>query len=185
MQIATLWVHTHKNGSNVFKKGVTPAEAMVYVRQFKDLVGRFPLTDISILGTAQSVKSFGEDGKPVLKARTDGEEIARLHAMFSKRLLDEMFPGARPKLPETFDEAFPVTAQVEAGNPDALGACVDTPGESNKDAYVINPVEKKATYASSPTLEEWLERGYDETNYPPVGYFDRRQDEKVAKRREA
>ena len=132
MELGNAWVIIGLKGSNVLKKAITPAEAQILVASFKNAAGKFPLEDLEITGTAQSVGSVNAEGKVAFKPRTDAEEKARLKRLYDVKFVEKMFPGANAKMPVTFADAFPTitepTAEVEA-----VGACVDTPGEMPKD----------------------------------------------------
>lgn len=122
-------------GNDVPLEGVTPAEALVLSHAKKGLpshfvnAGGFPLHTISAIREAKELKLddeqvWREDEKG--KARTDAQELSRLKRRFKVGLIDDLFPGASPKLPQTFteiegwapadqkvvDEAGPKTAPV-------------------------------------------------------------------------
>lgn len=122
-----------KFGSNVPKEGVTPAEAVVLSHSEKGLpshhvnAGGFPLHTIEDIKEAKELvldsENVWRDHKmeevrdenrpkdwpktvktPTTKARTDAQEFARLKRTYSAKMLEKLFPGASPKLPQTFDE---------------------------------------------------------------------------------
>ena len=134
METASAWILLHDNGNNVFKKGRTPAEAQVLTKLHQPNVKKNPIVDLKITGQAASIASpampeeLDNNGKVVkpatpikLRPRTGPEEIARLRTIYHKHVINEMFPGANPKVPATFEEAFQaVDAAPNAFNNDLV-----------------------------------------------------------------
>ena len=92
------------------KTGVTPAEVVILSHKeyghFNN-VGGFPLTELTQKGEALSLSWNTEEGiftEVKGKKRTDAEEISRLSRTYGKKKVEACFPGASPKLPQTFAE---------------------------------------------------------------------------------
>jgi hypothetical protein len=138
MELYNVYVHLDEKGSGVFKNAVTPAEAQLLQYEHEDLAKKFPLTEVKLTGTAQSIKTVAtvdDEGKPVpavLKNRTDAEELARLKTKYLPDSIEAVFgKGKNVKLPATWNEAFPAVAKP-SDEPEVIGACVDAPGELPK-----------------------------------------------------
>src|SRR5690349_5572079 len=97
MQIANCWITLDKFGSNVPLFGVTPPELVHLVSTRKNLLGRFPITDLKVVR---------ED------KRTDEEERERLRKYGIRKdkegtiiyNIDKIYPPHTSKYPQTFEE---------------------------------------------------------------------------------
>jgi hypothetical protein len=92
------------------KSGVTPAEVVILSHKdhghFNN-VGGFPLTALDVKGEALALSWSSEEGlftEVKGKKRSDSEEIQRLSRTYGKKKVEACFPGASPKLPQTFAE---------------------------------------------------------------------------------
>jgi hypothetical protein len=105
MQLANIWFNLNELGSNVGKKGFTPAECQVIKRMFGykspgTNETSNPITHVDIL--KEEVE------------RTANEEYTRLCGRYGEKLIKEMFPGENPNIPKTFKEAgFEQTAEAQ------------------------------------------------------------------------
>jgi len=107
----------NKVGSDTPVKDITPAEAMLlhilHGTQNGGMTFGKEFEDIKIHGTAM-VDTGKKDAanKPVLRSRTDAEELRRLGAKYNgardktnKPIIDTVWPDKlNPKLPQTFKE---------------------------------------------------------------------------------
>jgi hypothetical protein len=159
---------------DIGKRHVTPAEAVVlraihdpsahtYASQATnpDEVAAFwkVLVNPVASGEAMTVEHDG-DGKEVGKhKRSNGEELQRLRHLYPARskvnskqhLIDELFPGMNPQLPETFQDIGLKVAAPEDPKPAARKGhgpemAVST-GESSAVSYEATPKEPKAPKA--------------------------------------
>jgi hypothetical protein len=107
MELATLTLKLNHNGTDVRKTDITPAEAQVLRRMFEPLCGTNPICDLKVTGKALTSEHTGqgEDAEVESRDRTPEEEIMRLRGMYDSRLIEKMFPGENPNLPETFAKA--------------------------------------------------------------------------------
>jgi len=115
------------------KLGVTPAEALILSHKdhghFNN-VGGFPVTELKVTGDAPLLVWDAVDGvwnEVKGKKRSDSEEFARLSRTYGKKKVEACFPGASPKLPQTFAEV------VESVGP-TCNAKVDDSKEVKKPA---------------------------------------------------
>ena len=89
----------------VIKKGVTPMEALLLTAEFHRLVGGNPIEVHAGTSVEAKVEDVDKDGKPVLRARTDNEELMRLRGKYhAKKVLAAT--QATQGFPKTFDEAM-------------------------------------------------------------------------------
>lgn len=142
--------------------GITPAEAIV-LRQIHDpSAANFsktasPEEAANFWKFLKNVKAgdvamtqIGDDGedeaKPVYRKRTNAEEVARLRSKYLMRaksgaqgshIMDDIFPGQNPQLPETFEEIglkveAPDSAPLRRGKPGKKGKA-DADGEGDNE----------------------------------------------------
>jgi len=109
MEIANIVMKINKMDT-IPKVGVTPAEAIILSHKdhghFNN-VGGFPLTSLNIKGEALALVWDSEEGlytEVKGKKRSDSDEIGRLSRTYGKKKVEACFPGASPKLPQTFAE---------------------------------------------------------------------------------
>lgn len=111
MQIANCRVVLNREGTDVFRGMITPAEAQLLRYQFEPQAGGNPITHLEILDgeAAVIVKRDDEDPNNIAKAkkrkRGNNDEIRRLMGKYENKVIDKLFPGMNPTLPETFEEA--------------------------------------------------------------------------------
>lgn len=185
------------------KRAVTPAEALLLATIHKARKKGHPLSNIKIIGTAQSIAKPSEvqeqdstsekdmtlpSGKvikagekiptgtvlkePEYRARTPKDEIARLRTIYHKKFVDLLYDKPNSPVPDTFAAAEDLwkevpNTQAEEG---AVGNWTDIPGAlpMQKPENLLNkPLQK-----NGPTLEKYLEQGYQAENYPPLGYAE-------------
>lgn len=103
MEIGECWLVLSKEGNNVKKSGVTPAEAQLLRELHGKNCGGNPITQLKVQGEAQ-VRGRSTDGV-VVRARTAKEEYSRLMSVYQQKTVKALFPGLNPQMPETFVEA--------------------------------------------------------------------------------
>lgn len=115
MQLASAWLILDKRGSNIPIKGLTPAELVLLVKDRQDIVGKFPIHDLQVIGDSR---------------RSDEQERARLRAKYGHHpkdrtsfKVDLLYPGEEAVLPSTFKKlgdkykaAFSKDASVQPEN---------------------------------------------------------------------
>jgi hypothetical protein len=108
------------------KSAVTPAEVVILSHKdhghFNN-VGGFPLTVLDIKGEALALAWNVEEGiytEVKGKKRSDAEEIARLSRTYGKKKVEACFPGASPKLPQTFAEVAEIAGPTCAAKVEDL-----------------------------------------------------------------
>jgi hypothetical protein len=89
----------------VFKEGLTPAEVIV----LRGIHGDDSVVGINVTGSAKNADV--------------GKEKARLVSVYGKPRVEAVFPGARPDLPQTFEQIAPEE------EPDEYNPAEDGPGE--------------------------------------------------------
>jgi len=111
MQIGNVFLKLAQIGNNVPLKGVTPAECVILAHPEHGHhlnAGGFPLSKLEITGTAMK-PVFDEENQVWTESkkeeRSNKDEIIRLRRKFPKKVVEAIFPGAAPQLPQTFDEA--------------------------------------------------------------------------------
>lgn len=128
MEVANAMIVISDRGSNVPKAGVTPAEAALLRKLHLKTVGGNCVTQLEILEgqVALIVTERNEDTNEVLKTRprTSRDELQRLRGRYSSKLVESLWPGENPTLPETFKEVgfepglqFQQESKVEIGQP--------------------------------------------------------------------
>ena len=78
MEIGSAWIVINSLGSNVLKHDITPPEAQILRRMFKDKVGSDPVTKLKITGQAMVSEETGEV-KTVTNVHTGQDNL--LHAV--------------------------------------------------------------------------------------------------------
>lgn len=140
MEIATCWLVQDKFGSNVPLFGVTPPELVHLVETRKNLLGKFPITDLKVVR---------ED------KRSDQDERERLRKYGIRRdkegnvsyVIDKIYPPHTSKYPQTFkdtgmlDEASVVRV--------ASDVVVPMPDENN-----LPPIVEGETYWKDKEFEK-------------------------------
>ena len=113
--------------------GVTPAECQLLQATFQGVAGGNPITHLVIAkDTEASVvnRRETEDGEEATShvKRTEKQEIFRLTRMYGEKIVQKLFPGLNPRLPETFEEAgyvegamFQAPAQSDKGKGNPMG----------------------------------------------------------------
>lgn len=96
MLTASVWLTMDKNGSNVHKHNVTPAEAMLLVSMHHAAAGGNPIKTREGVLNLTNVK---------VEKRTAREEKHRLLNFYSPKKVNALFPGAMPQMPSDFEEA--------------------------------------------------------------------------------
>lgn len=95
MEIAKCWLIMGHNGSNVPLKRITPTELVLLEQQWKNTAKKHPVHNLEIIGTSE---------------RPDAVEKERLRGIYGKypgkdnHKVDDLYPGAGAKLPQTFEE---------------------------------------------------------------------------------
>jgi len=109
MKQADIELQIDRYGSTVPLKGVTPAEALYLVADHHVSAGKDPI--ISLVETGEAMTITGtekKDGKevPVLRPRSNGEEINRLRMKYPAKNLVKVFGSSyEPNLPSDFARA--------------------------------------------------------------------------------
>lgn len=91
MKLGNCILFIGEKGSNVQKRGVTPAEVLFLVIEHSGNAGRCAVEMIAETETEVS--------------RQPAKEIGRLRSLYSQKKLGKVFPPGS-KLPETFEEAI-------------------------------------------------------------------------------
>lgn len=81
-----------KNGSDVALLGVTPAEVLLLRAIHQKKLGRDPITDLKASGEVK---------------RSGAEEKTRLLQKYKAVVVEKLFPGITPTMPDDFDKAAP------------------------------------------------------------------------------
>lgn len=111
MQLGNCWIVLNKDGTNVFRRNVTPAEAQLLRNQFEAFCGGNPVTLLEILdGEAGVIVKRDEENpsdlsKAKIRKRSNADEIRRLRGKYTDGIIKALFPGLNPELPATFEEA--------------------------------------------------------------------------------
>lgn len=129
MKIANARLKMDTFGSDVPVTGITPAEALVLGMDHMPHSNDYPLSGIEETGEV---------------ARSPLDEIKRLRARYGKARIKQLFPGAIPQVPETFEEAK--AAVVEAASEGELDA---GPGTFFGAAAEADALAKKALEAKA------------------------------------
>lgn len=110
MKQANVDLKIDKFGSTIPLTGVTPAELFYLVADHHQNAGGDPV--VTLTETGEAVTFTGEMKKntkgvdePVLRPRSESEELARLRMKYPSNRLGKIFGGYAPRLPETFEEA--------------------------------------------------------------------------------
>ncbi len=90
MKQANIVLRLEKHGQDVGKSNVTPAEVALLVAEHKVNAGGNPVVSHT-------------DAPDV--TRTDVEEVARLKGIYGVAKVNALYPGLKPSLPTSFDEA--------------------------------------------------------------------------------
>lgn len=111
MQIGNVVLKLAQTGNNVPLKGVTPAECVILSHKEHGHhlnAGGFPLSKLEVTGTAKK-PVFDENEQVWTVSKTEDrdnrDEMIRLFRKFPKKVVEALFPGAAPQLPQTFAEA--------------------------------------------------------------------------------
>jgi hypothetical protein len=160
MEVADCRLKLDKNGSDVAKRSVTPAEVMVLNTMFEKVVNGVAITEVHIWGTTK--RSNAEEGQRLAgkygsSKFKDGDNFVPV--------VKTLFPGADPRLPQKFSELPNVKIttgkreKLESYNPDPKddevrileGVDVDAfvDGVKEGEAGDVAPVEE-----SSPSIAE-------------------------------
>lgn len=95
MELANVWIKVNDVGSQVQKKRISPAEAIVLRYQF----------GVRVEGQAKPMSPFDHLHITESVDRSENDDFQRLHGAYGKVLMDKVFPGENPKIPLTFKEA--------------------------------------------------------------------------------
>ena len=125
MKLATVKLNLSKEGHEVFRENVTPAELALLVAEHHTNSGGKPIdTDEKGDFTSHALKLTGDTSKiPVLDKdgkqekdekgnlkfhppRTNAEEKARLFGRYNAAKVNAMYPGPMPNMPTDFKEAY-------------------------------------------------------------------------------
>lgn len=119
MKLATIRINLTKEGHEVIRENVTPAELALLTAEHHAASGGKPF-EIDSKGdfSNDSVKETGD-----VKERTTGEEKQRLKSRYAANKVEAMFPGASPNMPTDFKSAYklglgtilPATKLTEVG----------------------------------------------------------------------
>lgn len=102
--------------------GVTPAEVLILVKERGPRVGKCPVKNIQEIGEAKVFTGRDEEGRPTgARARSEALELDRLRMKYGEKIVAKHFPGTRPSLPETFEEALGAMPQVDPEKPERSG----------------------------------------------------------------
>lgn len=96
MEIANCWLILDKYGADVQKRNITPAELVLLVKDRQDIIGKFPIHDLVVLGTAQRDRASEQSR---LRYKYGPDRVDKKTAK-----IDVLYPGASSKYPETFAE---------------------------------------------------------------------------------
>ncbi len=91
MKQANIVLRLEKHGQDVGKSNVTPAEVALLVAEHKVNAGGDPIVSRT-------------DAPDV--TRTDVEEVARLKGIYGNAKVTALYPGLKPSLPVSFEEAL-------------------------------------------------------------------------------
>lgn len=97
MPTCSCWVKLNKEGSNVLKNNVTPAEMFFLVAEHHVHAGGDPI---------------GEMSNETTIVRTDRQEFDRLCALYHPDKIRALFPGPIPNLVKTFAEAREIGVKI-------------------------------------------------------------------------
>jgi len=112
MQVADCVLTLNKLGSTVPLRGITPGELTLLNIMHKNNAGRTPV-EKSALTNVREEKTLHlpEAGD---KQWTNAAEVARLRAKYPAAIWRDVFGGANPALPKTFDEVYETLPEEEA-----------------------------------------------------------------------
>lgn len=137
----------NREGSNVPKRNVTPAECVFLEASFKGVVGANPVTQLTIVDGATAVVVMERDATTRAvtrkRERTPADEKRRLMNLYgqakgSNDLIDKLFPGAKPAMAETFEEAgFTENLQFQAPDKSKQGQEQSAPMNRSDDDFMF------------------------------------------------
>lgn len=108
---ARLMLDAHK--SDVPIQDLTPAEAVILAMNHGSYVGEYPITSISDIRDV--------DRKSI-------DEKRRLMTKYGKAIVKELFPGAMPVFPSSFEEAEDLSREYTSEGEGAEGGGADVTG---------------------------------------------------------
>jgi hypothetical protein len=115
MKQCTVEIHLTKEGHSVLRSEVTPAELLLLVAMHHTNSGGkvIPTNEKNELILApgpDAVIDLGEDPKDKTKRlsrpRNASEEKGRLRMRYAGNIVESLFPGADPKMPDSFKSAY-------------------------------------------------------------------------------
>lgn len=137
MELANVWVEIDTLHNNVQLKRVSPPEAQVYRKQFGY---KTPGTN-KTTNPISHLEIVEKDAK-----RATQDEFDRLCRKFGNKLVEELFPGANPVLPQTFKEAgFDESKEKspEAGKMHEILPLAKLPKEETQDEESVKETEAR------------------------------------------
>lgn len=90
MKTATILLRLEKSGHDVQKHDITPAEVALLVSEHKANVSGDPILELTPTADV---------------TRTDIDEVLRLKKTYSAVKITALYPGLKPSLPVSFEEA--------------------------------------------------------------------------------
>lgn len=100
MKLADVVIRLSKEGHDVPRSDVTPAELLLLVAEHHANAGGDPIVSITETGDTTM-----KEGDETVETRTVSEEVGRLKMRYGSHKVEHLFQGAIPNLPATFDEA--------------------------------------------------------------------------------
>lgn len=107
----------NREGTDVPRKNVTPAECQLLRSMYENICGCNPITLLEVVKgendePAQAAVIVERDQeepanlkKARMRKRTSSDEIRRLRGKYTGATIEKFFPGLNPQLPETFEDA--------------------------------------------------------------------------------
>lgn len=117
MQLANARIVLNREGTDVPRKNLTPAEAQLIKSLYEPIVGGNPITHLEVIRDKEEtpvqaaviVSRDPDDpanqAKWKVRKRTPADEIRRLRSKYVGQAIEKFFPGMNPNMPETFEDA--------------------------------------------------------------------------------